>query len=69
MNMPNQHGGGRYWQDKAEEARAMAGGFRDSAARLAMLEIAANLEVIAARVEAMRAHLKLVGGEDLRKAS
>jgi hypothetical protein len=66
VDLPSRIGGAEYWRNKAEEARVMAEGFRDPASRLAMFEVATHFESIAARVESLRAHLRLVE-EDERK--
>lgn len=57
-----------YWQNAAIHARTMAETFADTAARLALLEIAIRYEAIARRVHAQQAGLTLVDCEAQRKA-
>ena len=64
VDLPSRYVGGRYWRDKAEEVRTLAEGFRDPAARRAMLEIAINLEAIAARVDVVLTRLNLADDGD-----
>ena len=40
-----------YWRDRADEARAIAYGFRDPEARQLMLEVANNYEKMAVRAQ------------------
>lgn len=61
--MPNRRGGAEFWRRAANDARVMAETFNDSAARLAMLEIARQYESIARRAHARRAALKLVASD------
>jgi hypothetical protein len=50
--MPTKFGTPAYWQERAEEARAIAEDMHDAQARRAMLVVAANYEKIAKRAEA-----------------
>jgi hypothetical protein len=50
--MPTTFGTPAYWQERAEEARALAEDMNDAEARRAMLAVAENYEKIAKRAEA-----------------
>jgi len=50
--MPARFGTPAYWQERAEEARAIAEDMHDAEARRAMLLVAENYEKIAKRAEA-----------------
>lgn len=54
----NPRNSAEYWRHKAEEARAMSEQFHDAVNRLAMLEVAAQFEKIAATIETLKDHLK-----------
>ena len=66
--MLSQYGNAAFWRNAAVHARAMAATFDDSAARLAMLEIAIRYEATARRAHAQETGLTLVADEKERKA-
>jgi hypothetical protein len=57
--MPTRFGSPKYWQERAEEARAMATDMDDPMARGTMLGIAEGYEKIAKRAEAREAGVDL----------
>ena len=59
--MPTRFGSPKYWQARAEEARAMAADMADPLAKETMLSIAESYEKIAKRAEAREAGVNLGG--------
>jgi len=65
QGMPVRFGSPQFWQERAEEARAMAEGMSDPVARHAMLGIAESYEKIAKRAEAREAGINLSLSKDI----
>ena len=62
--MPLRFGSPKYWQERAEESRAMAEGMSDPVAKEAMQRIAESYEKIAKRAEAREAGVNLSLSKD-----
>jgi hypothetical protein len=59
LGVPLVYGTAEHWLMRAREAREMAAQMNDPEARVAMIAVAENYEIIAKRAEAREAHVSL----------